>query len=254
MTDEHYPEIQLSPLIPVDAATRIYAQAGRVHIPDVFPTEVAQCIARSLKNTVPWRLVFNDADVQHELVRGDLQAMSAQAYESLLSAVGLRARTQFQYLYRHYPLFDLYKTETQSRHYLMRVVAFLQSPAFLEFARRITGESSIAVVDAQATLYEGGHFLTRHDDAVHGINRVAAYVLNFTPGWNPDWGGILLFHGKDGCIEGGYSPSYNAINVFRVPQVHAVSLVAPFVHVGRYSISGWLRRADAAPGLLSTPV
>src|SRR5580704_18840545 len=55
MTDDHRPEVRLSSLIRVGAVTRAYAGAGRVHIPDVFPAEVAQGIARSLKNTVPWR-------------------------------------------------------------------------------------------------------------------------------------------------------------------------------------------------------
>lgn len=248
MTSGHYPAITLSPFIPLDAATHIYARSGRVHIPGIFPREVAACVACHLNDAVPWRLVYNEGAAHHELSPGDLGAMSARAYDTVLSSVSRRAASQFQYLYRNYPLLDLYQGQADSPHYLMRVVAFLQSPGFLEFARRITGESSIAVVDAQATLFERGHFLTCHDDLVQGKNRIAAYVLNFTPRWIPDWGGILLFHGKDGHIEEGYVPSYNSINVFKVPQVHAVSLVSPFSRAGRYSITGWLRRDDHVQG------
>jgi Rps23 Pro-64 3,4-dihydroxylase Tpa1-like proline 4-hydroxylase len=31
------------------------------------------------------------------------------------------------------------------------------------------------------------------------------------------------------------------MNIFRVPQLHAVSYVAPFARADRYSITGWLR-------------
>jgi Rps23 Pro-64 3,4-dihydroxylase Tpa1-like proline 4-hydroxylase len=29
---------------------------------------------------------------------------------------------------------------------------------------------------------------------VAGKNRVAAYVLNLTPRWRVEWGGLLMFH------------------------------------------------------------
>ena len=69
----------------------------------------------------------------------------------------------------------------------------------------------------------------------------AAYVLNFTPRWSPDWGGILNFIDRDGHVAEGYTPAFNALNVFRVPQLHSVSCVSPYAQAGRYSITGWLR-------------
>ena len=125
----------------------------------------------------------------------------------------------------------------------MQLIEFLNSSAFIGSDRRLTGDSSIALVDANATLYEPGHFLTRHDDAVDGKNRVAAYVLNLTPVWSADWGGILNFHAGDGHVIEGYVPTFNALNVFRVPQMHGVSYVTPFAVAGRFSVSGWFRRA-----------
>ena len=70
--------------------------------------------------------------------------------------------------------------------------------------------------------------------------RLVAYVLNFTPVWNPDWGGMLLFTDERGHVEEGYVPVWNALNLMKVPQTHAVSLVAPFAGGLRYSITGWL--------------
>ena len=58
-----------------------------------------------------------------------------------------------------------------------------------------------------------------------------------------DIGGLLLFDGEDGHIERGFTPSFNALNLFTVPQPHSVSRVAPFAANRRYSITGWLRGA-----------
>jgi len=57
----------------------------------------------------------------------------------------------------------------------------------------------------------------------------------------PYWGGILQFIAEDGHLAEGYAPSFNALNLFNVPQLHAVSYVAPFAQAGRFSVNGWLR-------------
>jgi SM-20-related protein len=67
--------------------------------------------------------------------------------------------------------------------------------------------------------------------------------LNLTHQWRADWGGILNFLDADGHVAEGYVPAFNALNLFRVPQRHNVSYVAPFAMNGRYSITGWLRAA-----------
>jgi SM-20-related protein len=111
----------------------------------------------------------------------------------------------------------------------------------VDFLRVVTGKKGIDFADAQATAYGPGHFLTAHDDEVAGKQRHAAYVFNLTPVWRVDWGGLLLFHGADGHVSRGFTPSFNALNIFAVPQPHSVSMVAPFAANRRYSVTGWLR-------------
>jgi SM-20-related protein len=106
----------------------------------------------------------------------------------------------------------------------------------------------IVFADAQATCYTSGDFLNKHDDSAPGKHRLAGYVLNLTPSWNPNWGGALQFYdSQDNCVDT-LVPSYNALNVFRVPQPHAVSYLPPYASGKRLSITGWFR-AGADPGL-----
>lgn len=98
------------------------------------------------------------------------------------------------------------------------------------------------LVDGQATRYLPGHFLTGHDDDVAGKGRIAAYVLNLTPAWRTEWGGLLQFHDPAGDVLRGLLPRFNTLNLFTVPQLHSVSLVAPFAASPRYAVTGWIRR------------
>jgi Rps23 Pro-64 3,4-dihydroxylase Tpa1-like proline 4-hydroxylase len=123
-------------------------------------------------------------------------------------------------------------------HYLATIVEFVNSPQVLDFVRGVTSLDAIAWADAQATLYRPGDFLTLHDDRTGGHKRMAAYVLNMTPSWRAEWGGILQFLDEAGNIDEGYVPAFNALNLFRVPMLHSVSQVAIFGGL-RYSITGW---------------
>jgi Rps23 Pro-64 3,4-dihydroxylase Tpa1-like proline 4-hydroxylase len=113
--------------------------------------------------------------------------------------------------------------------------------------RSVTADPACAYCDAQATRYRAGDFLTAHDDDVDGKHRLYAYVLNLTSSWRADWGGVLAFYNAEGHVAAGFTPRFNALNLFRVPSTHAVTQVADFVTASRLSITGWIRAAEARP-------
>lgn len=235
------PPVRLDPGLDISTMARVYARIGRLHVRPFFLPECAERIYKELSEDIRWELQLNDGEKAISRDGASFESLSEGDRRLVLDTVYANARVGFQYLFNNFPIADLYEQNQQRSMYVMRVYEFLNSPAFLEFARAVTGVRSIAVVDAQATLYRPGHFLTRHDDLVHGKGRVAAYVLNFAPRWSADWGGILQFIDSDGHVAEGYTPTFNALNLFRVPQPHMVSMVAPFAPQGRYSITGWLR-------------
>jgi len=124
--------------------------------------------------------------------------------------------------------------------FLDTVLEALATPAFIGFARQVTGDSSINKVDAQATRYTAGHFLNLHDDAQYqGAQRRCAYVLNFTKDWRAEWGGLLQFLDGGGKVIDSFVPHFNSLSLFAVPTPHIVSYVAPFASAPRLSITGW---------------
>jgi Rps23 Pro-64 3,4-dihydroxylase Tpa1-like proline 4-hydroxylase len=240
------PPIRLNPALDAALISRVYRSAGRVHVPDFFDAPTAAHIHRCLEAETRWQCVLFDGTAHRELEVPALSCLPDGERSDWLARVQRAAERGFSYCYATFRLFENYVNGRHRDSYLMRVLEFLNAPGFLELARRMTGDARIGFADGQATLYRAGDFLTRHDDEVEGRNRIAAYVLGFTPRWVTDWGGLLAFPDRHGHLAEAYVPTFNSLNLFRVPMPHAVTQVASFAAAPRYSITGWLRALPAA--------
>jgi len=90
----------------------------------------------------------------------------------------------------------------------------------------------------QLTVYRAGRFLTAHDDTAERLIRVAEYVFNLNADWNVDFGGLLQFIDTKGQMEQAYTPCFNLLSAFKVPQLHSVSVMPAVVKTDQVSISG----------------
>jgi SM-20-related protein len=219
--------ITLSDSRTADAANS-YARSGIIRIGDLFASDVAEALHQG----------NNAWDFGPE----SIAALDSGTDTKLVASVHQAARDGFQFLFDSLIVSDE-ADERKARGLLLdRVMDGLNHQQTLDTFRAITGAPDIRCVNGQATRYLPGHFLTSHDDGIDGQDRVAAYVINLTKSWRPDWGGMLQFHNAGGDIPLALKPGFNTIHLFRVPQVHSVSYVAPFAAVPRYAITGWLRR------------
>lgn len=237
---------RLSGDLKVDALAASYARKGRIHLPGFLAEDSARELSAMIRDIPRWNLVFDAVGKHYDLDADGVTALPAEQRERLMAIVHEQAAKGFAYLFDNCPIYDIYHHGASPEHPMMPLMEFLNGEAFLSSMRRLIGAADISFADAQVTRYGPGHFLTTHDDAVEGKNRRAAYVLNMTPDWRPDWGGYLNFFGPDGHIEEAYKPVFNALNIFSVPAAHSVGLVAPFAGAKRISITGWLR-AGADP-------
>lgn len=222
----------------------LLARHGRLHLPGVFGSEEAGAVGVALQGDVPWFRSVNVRGKSYDLGLDTIAAMPPDRRAELEAAVLEGGRTGFQYDFEAYRLSDMLEAGVRRGGPLAPVEAvydLLNSEAGMAFIRTLTGEPRCAYADAQATRYRPGCFLTTHDDEVDGKHRLFAYVLNFTPAWRVDWGGLLTFLAPDGHVAEAYTPTFNALNIFRVPQPHAVSQVASFAGGDRLSITGWIR-------------
>jgi SM-20-related protein len=211
-----------------------------VQIEDLLPSAVADDLSAVLERATPWSLVHSGLAGEHQILTPAQMAQLPQAEVSArLKEVVHRASHGFAYLYRVFPMIDAYLDGRHPGHPLHSLTEFLNHPQFMDFVREVTGET-VTKVDAQATCYHPGHFLTQHDDRGVGERR-AAYTIGLTRMWRPDWGGQLLFHSPDGDVWRGHAPRHNVLTLFKVPLLHSVAPVAPYAAAPRLTIAGWLR-------------
>ena len=215
---------------------------GRVQIPGFLQEPSALRLHQCLREEVPW-----ETAQRSDAVLADGQDRSpppgSAEDEAALAATCLRARAGFEFYFDRYRMIDARRDCTDPQLVLHAVVDFLNSPQFLDFARQLTGDPAIRMVSAIGVRYRAGHFLRAHNDLANDENRAFAYVINLSRQWSPDWGGLLHFlDPEQRRVVDTFTPLWNSLSLFRVPQPHVVSLVAPWAGSARYSITGWFRR------------
>lgn len=236
--------LKLTPGLDPGRLAAAFARFGRLHLPGILPLAQARGVSAALATATPWHKSMHIGGKAYDFALETLAAMPAERRAALDAAMVEGGKAGFQYQFDAWRLSDLMEAGQRAGGplaLLESVYDLLNSEAFLQFVRKLTGDPRPAYVDAQATRYRAGDFLSVHDDGVEGKKRLYAYVLNFTPAWRTDWGGLLAFYDADGHVAEAYVPTFNALNIFRVPQLHAVTQVASYAAGERLSITGWIR-------------
>jgi len=221
------------------AAERL-ASTGRTRLPGLVGEGVDALHEALTGPDMVWnRAIQNpyNADVPVAVFEAEPLAEQARLY----AMAHEEATEGFQFIFDRIKLGQARAMSLPLPPVLFELHDLFNSEAFLAMARRLTRDDRIAYVDAQPTRYLPGHFLNGHTDAHEDAGRLYAYVLNLSPRWRAEWGGLLMFLDGEGAVTETFTPAFGTLNLFRVPQDHAVSMVAPFAGAPRYSITGWWR-------------
>ncbi|MDO9335171.1 MAG: 2OG-Fe(II) oxygenase family protein [Caulobacter sp.] len=234
--------LRLNPALDPAAFREAYDRDGHVQIANVFEPDVIEGLAQILDRSTPWDLaVSTPAGREEVFTQGQLAAMSREAIAGKIQGAARRAGEGFAFVYLCYPMIAAYLAGRDPGHPLHQLTEFLNGPEFLAFGSAVSGAAGITKVDAQASYYRPGDFLSLHDDTGPTDERRVAYTLGFTRRWRPDWGGQLLFHDAAGDIVRGLAPGFNVLTLFKVPRWHSVAPVAPYAAGKRLQVVGWLR-------------
>jgi Rps23 Pro-64 3,4-dihydroxylase Tpa1-like proline 4-hydroxylase len=230
----------INPQLPVAALQERFARERRIVIDQFLQPAVAEALYACLLREVPWEIAFRRGRKVITLTQTELQRLPQRELDQLLGGIQQQAQTDFQFVYSKFSMVDAYQRQVLPQLLTHRLLEALAAPATLELMRQITGHADIKRVDAQATLYRPGNFLTVHTDDHDGAYiRRAAYVIQLCKDWRADWGGLLHFLDARGDVEQTFVPRFNTLALFSVPTPHIVSMVAAFAPGPRFGITGW---------------
>lgn len=234
--------IKLNPDIGLSTGHACY-QADRYAVIDqVLVRSDAQRVYKAASEWKSWNLVALIEGQHRDFIGAEMDQLPSEQRAGFDALVHREARKGFGYLFENVPLYEAGLQGALTQPVLRSAFELIRSQPFLDMGRKLTGDTEISFADCQLTRFRPGHFLTRHDDGVEGKNRSAAFVLNLSMDWCADYGGVLNLLDDQGDVRLGLTPSFNRLTVFRVPQPHLVSVVAPFAKGARYAITGWFRR------------
>ncbi len=242
----------LNPKLDFPRYWKTFSEAGRVQMQNVLLPDLAEKLHHCLAQQVPWQVALRDEQgVSKAATIEGLQDPDSIEYRNLVHAASLRARGCYGFLYESYMMVRAHMEGRDPHLILHRVLEYMNSDAYLQFARTVADVPAIRRVSAQATRFRPGMFLKSHTDYDAGEGRVVAYVFNLGKDWQADWGGLLQFLDADDAIIETFVPRFNSLSLFRVPTRHAVSQVAAWALQPRLGITGWwetLPVATAARG------
>ncbi len=234
-------DMKLSDQLDARLYARVFAQHGRIHIPNLLRESDARAAHDALLNRTPWDLTAIRGNAVYDIKPQQYAAMSEEQLKSFEEELTKAAQTQYVARYRTLRLSNHGEQFDGNISELTALTKFLNGSAFLGLVRAVSGLNAIRFADAQATCFGPGDFLHPHYDTVTGKNRLLAYIVNLTPAWKVEWGGLLGFIDRDGHLAEAYTPKWNALNLLHVTQHHYVSQVSTFAAASRFSITGWLR-------------
>ncbi|MGJ3232035.1 MAG: 2OG-Fe(II) oxygenase [Oceanicaulis sp.] len=240
--------LALNPDLDLPALAAGFSERGYAAVESVLSRPSARRLRDAARAFAGWNLV-TVLDGQHrEFVGAEMERLDPARRGPFEALVAREAQAGFCYLYERLNLYEFGRRGELTDPVLKAAAALIASPAFVDLGRALTGDPRIRFADCQLTRYRPGHFLTAHDDAVSDSDRSAAFVLNLTEDWCADYGGVLHLLDETGDVRAGLTPRFNRLTLFKVPQSHAVSVVAPYAPGPRLAITGWFRR-DAEPAL-----
>jgi len=234
--------IKINPELDLKLLAKQFEEKGVLQVPNFFTEESAEYLYSMINNHSIWHLAYNDQSGFYESELSEFLALPEQRQQNFLKLIQSRASDHFQYCFIQYYISQAIEQGENEHCPAHEIHQFVNSESYLNFARAITGEQLISKADSYISKYNEGHFLTSHDDLHPKHDRVAACTFGMTKGWNPDWGGNLVFYDNNGNISKGYKPSFNTLNIFSIPQYHAVQMVNRGAKTSRQSILSWLMK------------
>ncbi|WP_164078403.1 2OG-Fe(II) oxygenase family protein [Alteromonas facilis] len=216
------------------ASKTAYQQDNRAKIENLFEDQQANALHQVLGHELQYDIAITHNNQYMNITQAEWEAFDQKKRQEFLAQAQSNATKGIGFIYGQRKVSKASENAT-----LRDLYTWLNSEKTLQWIRDISGHEDIVAASAQATQYYPGHFLTRHNDIQEIEQRRVSFVINVTPQWHPDWGGLLQFFEEDGTPRDAWAPGFNSLHLFDVKHIQSVTFVAPYAGAPRLSVNGW---------------
>lgn len=220
----------------IAAVAEVFSESHKCRLANFLELDDAQALSKEVQGLREFDLVFYAGGENKAVPEIDLRKHSDETRQQLQSEIFGNAAKGIGFLYGR----RVIQKDDQNQK-LRQVIEWLNSPDTISWVKAVTEMNDITHADANVTRFARSEFLTRHNDVLPNEARRVAFVINLSPNWHADWGGLLQFFEADGTSTHSWTPSFNSLSLFDVKNVHSVTCIAPFAPALRLGISGWFR-------------
>lgn len=232
-------DFQLNSTLDLERIAEDYSADHRVRVDQLLPEDQAVALSQHLAEQINYRHAFVIDKNYGEVSDEQLNNLTEKDRNQLINAIQAQAAHGVGFWYERFSI------TSEAQGLSGDLFNWLNSNSLLKELSELTKEAGLTGAIAQATRYQQGDFLTRHQDAVTKEKRKLAYVINLSPSWHPDWGGLLQFYEKNGTPCNAWTPDFNSLSLFDVSHVHSVTCISPFAPKPRLAISGWFLQDES---------
>lgn len=127
------------------------------------------------------------------------------------------------------------------------IAEVLADQTSLEMFQDITGKRNLSELTCKVTRFSQGQFATKTTlSDFHICKRPElGFILDLTPEWETDWGGLLHLHSDDDLPTQTFTPKFNNFIIFDAKFPLSISYLAPFIKYYKYALMGCFSSVDS---------
>ncbi|MBE1298866.1 MAG: hypothetical protein GJ680_03005 [Alteromonadaceae bacterium] len=226
----------LNPFVDVAAARRDYRDFGWARITDILSNPFAEKVIQNIVKNVEFKNTFMLGEERLGFSDNELANLTGEKRQALFSQINKQASEGKGFVYGQVPLAA--DTLSDTHQALKTLLQWINEEDTVDMFKDITGLSQMAFAKCQVARFSQGQFLLKNTLKAENKNSQLGFILDLTPDWDTDWGGLLQLHSTNDMPASAFTPQFNSMIIFNASSAYSVTYLAPFIKYYKYCVMG----------------
>lgn len=232
----------LNNFVDIVKARRDFRDFGHAVVEDIWKAAFAEQVIQNIVRNVSFLQCFYAGNEQKELSEKQLSELPQEERQSLFQQIHAEAGKGLGHYYARWQCDS--QGQQSASGALHSALTWLTNEDNLDLVRDISGIKNLNSVGCMVCRFSQGQYISQRVSGEEDQQRKLAFIIDLTPEWKPEWGGLLHLHATDEQPATFFTPSFNQLTLFDAQKPWSLSYVAPYIKYYRYSLVGWFNTSE----------